>query len=243
MPFANNTTLITTADTLVIAADGVDGTIEDTSARATAFIVQAGATGHDKIVGFGQNDSLLMDHKLYDSNNDGIVSFGENSVLDLDRTSKSAGSDRLEFAAFDSKALRFLGNKDGHWVYADASVRLAGFTEGTVGNDTFDGAGGNKTFFFDNALGLNLGGDTIKNFTAGDFIVTTSKIFDATKDAEVTFGKNGVLDLSGEGGAADTDPTKHPGGQIDVVGASSVFFDHQETIHGVTYYYYGAVAP
>ncbi len=117
------------------------------------------------------------------------------------------------------------------------------FTEGKVTNDTFDASSGKFTFFYDNALGLNLGFDTINGFGADDRIVTTRQIFDSDDNATIGFGSNNVLDLSGEGGPKSSDGFRHPGGQIDLNGVGhnmlSIDFLGQETVNGVTYYHYG----
>jgi hypothetical protein len=112
-----------------------------------------------------------------------------------------------------------------------------------VSDDVFDASSGSMTFFYDNALGLNLGFDKINGFGADDRIVTTRQIFDGDDDRSIGFGSNKVLDLSGEGGPKASDGYRHPGGQIDLNGVGhdmvSVDFLYQETVGGVTYYYYG----
>ncbi len=240
---ATNDTLITTADIVTLTANDSADVIGNTDG-ATAFVVDTGNVGDDSIANFGKNDSLLTKKKIYDGNGDGIIDFGSNGVLDVDRTSsKFAGADQLQLLGMESKALRYLGEKQGYFVYADASVRLAGFTEGTVNNDTFNAVGGSKTFFYDNALGLNLGKDTINNFSVDDLIVTTSKVYDSQDNGIITFGGNKILDLSGEGGPAATDPTHNPGGQIDVNGLGGdiqqLHYLGSTNVSGVDYFYYG----
>jgi hypothetical protein len=103
-------------------------------------------------------------------------------------------------------------------------------------------AAGAKTFLYDTALGLNLGGDTITGFGSDDFIVTTTKIHNgADAGAVITFGKNHVLDLPGDTDGVKGDVGPAQGGQIDFAG---VAIDHLNLIktvagEGVTYYYYG----
>jgi len=111
--------------------------------------------------------------------------------------------------------------------------------EGTVGDNSFNMAGGAKVLFHDNALGLNLGGDTISNFGSDDLLVSTSMIFDSDMNDTVTFGKNGVLDISGSTGPAATDPMGGPGGQLGFTDQTSVKYLGSNEIGGVTYYYYG----
>lgn len=165
-------------------------------------------------------------------------------------------------------AVRELGSKSGvagqdlSYVYADASTKVAlinyfntgvdgplgqsnglqvNVVEGTVGDDSLAGTVGVDYFLYDTALGLNLGFDTISGFGLGDRIVTTSAIWNKDGDGFITFAHNKVLDLPGATGGVSTDPSQHPGGQIDLIspdGTSLTILGSQE-INGHTYYYYG----
>lgn len=248
----NHATLVTSGQPLTIMNDEPTKLLFGNATNVDHFVIdnQFGNSmnGQFSVVGFGKNDTFLARKKIFDGNNDNIIDFGDNARLDSERTSGSkAGDVAIGVIGDDTEAvtgLRYLGSKDGFFVYADKSVRLAGFTEGTVNSETFNAAGGAKTYFYDNALGLNLGGDTINNFGADDFLVTTKELFNRNaKDGApvntVTFGNNAVLDLSGNNGAQNTDPTLHPGGQIDFGGSiQGVSFDHSSVVGGVTYYYY-----
>ncbi|MBI1687019.1 hypothetical protein [Caulobacter hibisci] len=239
MALGDNSKLITTADTVSVSGNGTNDPIANTGG-ATAFSF-TGGSGDDQLEGFGKNDSVLNYQKIFDGNGDGIIDFGPNGILDISRTTaKNAGADQITLQGMESKQLRYLGSKEGYFVYADASVRLKGFTEGTVNNDTFDAGTGAKKYFYDTALGLNLGGDTITNFGADDRIVTTTKLHNGTDaGALITYGKNEVLDLSGEtnGIKGDVGPTH--GGQIDIVGTNHLALLDIAEVNGVTYYYYG----
>lgn len=253
MALGPNTNLDTTATVIDVENDGVNGII-DLSGNALADAVWfnnegTGQAGDETIEGFGLNDSILNWKKIFDGNNDGIISFGANGTLAIDRTSSTnAGADQITITGFPQGALRYLGTKggdsstvDGAHVYAAASVRLAGFTEGTVGNDSFDALSGDRTYFYDTALGLNLGADTIRGFGAGDRIATTTKIHNGPDaGATITFGQNGVLDLPGEQDATAGYTGQSAGGQIEFVGGPDqlVLLGSQST-GGVTYYYYG----
>ena len=262
MPFADNSHLITVttttspdamngstissgadgqqADRVNIANNGTSDIIANTDG-ATAFSFTNGNAGDDQIENFGKNDSILNYKKIFDGNNDGIIDFGPNGILDIDRTSaKNPGADQITLQGMESKQLRYLGSKEGYYVYADASVKLAGFTEGTVGNDTFNAATGAKTYFYDTALGLNLGGDTITGFGTDDRIVTTTPIFNG-KDAGalITTGRNGVFDLPGDTTPGFGDNGGTHGGQIDLQGVATLALLSDGEVNGVHYYYYG----
>lgn len=234
----SNKSLITTAASTVLVANGTNDVITGQEI-ATAYIVSAGDVGDDTILTFRKNDSLI-NYRAIDAESLGA---GDNGLIDVD--GNSGEGDQLTLVAADGGIvnLRSLGSKDGGHAYADASVRLAGFTEGKVSDDVFDASSGSMTFFYDNALGLNLGFDKINGFGADDRIVTTRQIFDGDDDRSIGFGSNKVLDLSGEGGPKASDGYRHPGGQIDLNGVGhdmvSVDFLYQETVGGVTYYYYG----
>lgn len=260
MALGTNDSLITTADSFNVTFNNINNSYDTldydaTGQQAVAFVFGDGITGDDTIENFGKNDSIINFKKIFDGNNDGIISFGPNGQLDIDRTgagNRNAGEAQITISNGEQNidALRYLGTKGngtGH-AYADASTRLAGMTEGTVGNDTsatnaaFDAATGAKTYLYDTALGLNLGGDTISNFGADDRIVTTTKIHNGPDmGAVITFGTNRVLDLPGDtdGIKGDNGPTH--GGQIEFVtpGIDHLSLLDTKLVGGVNYYYYG----
>lgn len=234
----SNNSLITTAASTVLVSNGTNDVITGQEI-ATAYIVSAGDVGDDTILTFRKNDSLI-NYRAIDA---AALDAGANGGIAVD--SASGEGDQLTLVAADGGIvnLRSLGSKDGGHAYADASVRLEGFTEGKVSDDVFDAASGSVTFFYDNALGLNLGFDTINGFGADDRLVTTRRIYDGNNDQTIGFGGNNVLDLSGEGGPKSSDAYRHPGGQIDFNGVGhdmlAIDFLYEETVGGVTYYYYG----
>ena len=268
MAFGNNSTLIKSANVINVAADGGVGDVHVGTAAADAFVIATGDVGDDTLFGFESNDSLITYKKIYDGNGDGYIAFGENGVLDVDRTSsKFAGNDQLQLVSSggDLTLLRFLGTKgDGAFAYADASTRdqlLGSFSaatgvstlsdasitqavkfESTVGNDTFKAGDTSVAILFDNALGLNLGADTITGFGNDDLLVFTSKIYDSQFNNTITFGGNKVLDLSGANGPLNTDPNGGPGGQLKIVDPTNtqiVYLGEKTLSNDVTYYYYG----
>lgn len=253
MAFRDNSTLIRTATVIDVVADGGLSTVytaqDDT---ATAFVVEAGNIGDDQFANFTSNDSIINTVAIFDGNRDGFIQFGGNGVLDIDRSARNnPGNDQVQVTGNngDITELRYLGAKNGGHVYADSAVLKnlwtpfgrANVLEGDVTNDTFDMGGGAKVLLHDNALGLNLGGDTITNFGNDDLLVTTSALFDRDVNMRVDFGSNQVLDTSGAGGPASSDPFQGPGGQLDFgPDVQSVKFLGTNEINGVTYYYYGS---
>lgn len=249
MAFGDNSVLITTATQQDVVANGNSDTYQ-AGDGANAFVIANGNVGNDLFIGWGANDSIINNRQIFDGNGDGFIQFGSNGVLDIDRVSRrNAGQDQLQLAGenADITELRYLGNKNGGFVYADSATLKnlwepfgrTNVIEGTVGDNSFNMAGGAKVLFHDNALGLNLGGDTISNFGSDDLLVSTSMIFDSDMNDTVTFGKNGVLDISGSNGPAATDPAGGPGGQLNFTDQTSVKYLGSNEIGGVTYYYYG----
>lgn len=249
MAFGDNSVLISTATRQDVVANGTSDTYQAADG-ANAFVIANGNVGDDLFLGWGANDSIINNRQIFDGNGDGFIQFGANGVLDIDRTSRrNAGQDQLQLAGDNANIteLRYLGSKNGGFVYADSATLKnlwepfgrTNVIEGTVGDNTFDMSGGAKVLFHDNALGLNLGGDTINNFGDDDLLVTTSMIFDSDSNQTVTFGQNDVLDISGSNGPSASDPQGGPGGQLNFTSQTSVTYLGSNEINGVTYYYYG----
>lgn len=204
----------------------------------------AGGTGDDEIANFAADDILVVTEALEDRNGDGVINFGSNGVLDL------GGGDSVDFAN-GVTSLRFLGEAcEGNFVYADARVRPDGATEGLVlSNDVLEGDAADSEaniFFFDTALDLDLGDDTITNFGSGDVLVTTTQIRDNNGDGIVGFGPNAVLDLPGGVGGPGDPGMAGEGGNVTVTGPSGESIEAFEyegsvTRDGVTYYVYSIV--
>lgn len=261
MAFRDNSALISTAARVDVEADGEAGTFTQAADGATAFVIADGAVGDDTFLGFGNDDSLIAGRRIFDGNGDGFIQFGPNGVLDVDRSSRTnPGEDQLQLVGTGDDAIteiRFLGSKGGQFVYADSSTlrNLAGafgdtnlqndagnsVVEGTVGDDTINAGDGAKVILQDNALGLNLGGDTITGFGDDDLLVTTAQLFDSEGDGDIEFYTNEVLDVSGAEGPNSSDPRNGPGGQLDFNDSDLQSLDYlgSNVINGVTYYYYG----
>lgn len=271
MAFRDNGTLITTANTINLEANGQNGDVYNGTASADAFVIADGNVGDDTIIGFGSNDTIITGKAIFDGNGDGYIAFGSNQTLDVDRfgTGESRkGADNINVLGTGGdlvSEIRFLGSKDGGFVYADSGTRdalLGHFTRGfqstngggdesitqnlridnDVDNNTFDFGGTSVALLTDNALGVNFGGDTINGFGDDDLLVFTSQIFDSNEDGTVTFFNNLVLDLSGADGPQSSDPSTGPGGQLDLNGPdqTEIFYLGSKMIDGTTYYYYGA---
>lgn len=271
MAFRDNSTLIRSASKVNLVANSVSD-VYDGANGATAFVVADGAVGDDQLVNFGSDDSIISGKKIFDGNGDGYIAFGDNQVLDVDRTSsRNPGEDQISVGGTGGdivEIIRYLGTKDGGFAYADAGTRDAllghfdrgfdssnGFSGGDssitqalridndVSSTTFNFGANSVALLTDNALGLNFGGDTINGFGADDLLVFTSKLYDSDNSGIVTFGGNLVLDLSGAKGPLPTDPSRGPGGQLDLNSPdqTQVYFLGEKVIDGSTYYYYGAI--
>lgn len=289
MPFdGNNTSLFPSynaANVIDLGTDNINNNYVGT-AGADAFVFHASASGGDSITGFAANDTLIAEKAIFDGNGDGYIDFGSNGLLDVDRTgsgNSKAGDYRVAVngnGGDSIQTVRYLGTKDGGFVYASAETRdqllghfkkgmdsTQGFTGGdssltgiavrydsSVASETFNVGNTSAAILFDNALGLNLGGDTVNGFGNDDLLVFTSKIFDGDGDNIIHFDKNKVLDVSAQSpdardpvNAAGGDSVGGPGGQLDLNAPNvlSIKYLGEKTIgtglEQVTYYYYGSL--
>lgn len=230
--------LISTAS--AVATTSGDDTLGTAGVSESFIVDNTTATGADTFT-FEGRDSLLTTVKLYDSNNDGIITFGSDKLLD---TGAPSGDDQISMVGVAAnKGVRYLGEKDGYYVYASAVTKKAGWIEGTVNDDVLHATAGNDVFLFDTALGLNLGTDKIEGFAAGDKIVTTSQIWDHNSDGTINTGDNGLLDLPGAYGGVASDEGGGAGGQVDIGANTHLHFDGTTAgANGTTYYTYSWVA-
>jgi len=198
------------SDTLV-GTQGHDKFVFDLSAK----------TGADTITDFENNDVLIVTKALADGNGDGIITPGKNKVLDF-----GSGAGTIKLSGL-SDGLRMLGHTAEGYVYASADVRPTGAQEGRLNvADVLNGDVGDKkssTFFFDTALGLDTGHDTITAFGAKDILVTTSALTSATA------GQSGFV-LEG-GGSVVVNGV--PGNAV-----TTLEFDGDHVSAGVHYYVY-----
>lgn len=196
---------------------------------------QFGKAQRDTISGFGHDDLLATSAALKDGNGDGLITFGRNKVLDL----SDIGGDTVQVEGLNpARGLRALGEQGGLFYYGDATVRpknLAGraVVEGTVGDDTISGERATTTFFFDTALGIGTGHDTLKGFSAKSLLVTTTAIEDVNSGVVNTHG-DGFFELGSS--ASTVLLLDDRGGFVD-----ALEFDGSVKTNGVTYYVYSAV--
>lgn len=217
--------------------------VKFSTAGADAFLFRSSASGGDRIVGFEANDSLIADQDIFDGNGDGYIDFGGNNVLDVERTG-SGNSKKGDYQVSVTgnggesiQTIRYLGTKDGGFVYASAETRdqllghfkkgfnsTQGFTGGdsslagvqvrydsSVATETFNVAGTSAAILFDNQLGLNLGGDTVNGFGTDDLLIFTAALYDGDGDGFIRFDKNKVLDVSAQS-PDPRDPVNAAGG-------------------------------
>ncbi|WP_242120331.1 hypothetical protein [Sphingomonas lacusdianchii] len=250
MAFRNNDAVVTSAMLITVDANRANDTYF--ADGPTAFVFQNGPTGDDIFLNFDFDDVILTARSIFDDDNNGFISGGPNNVIDIDRTSPgNAGEDQIQIAWSSNSLneLRTLGSKLGQFAYAD-SLTLKNLwsqfgqenvIEGTIANNRLTAQDGAKVILHDNALGLNLGSDTICGFGDDDLLITTRQLFDGNGDGVISFGRNHVLDASGATGPNSTDPSKGLGGQLKFVDADLQSLDYlgSQEINGITYYYYG----
>ncbi len=207
-------------------------TLTGTSGNDMFFFDIAKNSGTDTIKNFSHEDVLATTAKLFDGNGDGIIKFAANS-LSLDAPKSD------DYAVIEGvSALRLMGtDAAGRYIYADASVRPQGAEEGTLANDKLSGDSTEKTasqFFFDTAVGRDLGHDTLSNFGNKDVLVTTAALPD-DGTGHVKLGAKGVLDLGSNAGVDLGDVTI---GGLKGASVSTLEFDGAVSHDGTTYYVY-----
>lgn len=206
----------------------------------TFFFDVAAKTGYDTITNFGNDDVLVVNKALYDGNGDGIIGLTSNK-LSIDAPSIG---DIVKIVG--TKSLRYLGADDlGNHVYADGSVRPKGAVESTLADNSFAGDATDlkkNVFFFDTALDIDLGADTIANFGNRDILVTTAKLTDANSDGTIELS-GGKLQLTGVAGAAGDLALDGEAGSVALstiggAAAGALEFDGSVVRNGTTYYVY-----
>lgn len=250
MGFRNNDVLVSGATLVNVIADKFSNVFFAIS--TTAFALDEGEIGDDVFLNFSKNNAVLTTKPIFNSNDDEFISPGPNGIIDIDGPGPDLeGPDHIQLVSDDGRSieLRSLGSKAGQFAYADGATRKnlwaefgqTNVIEGTVSNDRINAADGARVILHDNALGLNLGGDTISGFGSDDLLVTTSQLFDGNGDGTISFGRNRVLDISGMSSAVDADPRNGFGGQLKFVGSNlqSLEYLGSQDVNGTTYYYYG----
>jgi VCBS repeat-containing protein len=209
-------------------SSGSDQRVTAKAGSNSVFVDLAANSGSDRVVDFGRNDVLVLSDTL-----DSGTPKTKGGWLALD-----SDGDRIELPSVDM--LRLLGTSDtGLAVYADASVRPSGAIEGTLDDDRLASSRGNgksETFFFDTALGLNLGDDDILNFGERDQLVTTRKLLDGNGDGILAFGSNDGLDLKHQGLSGSLGHVRLFGDDGDQI--TSLSLERTVEQDGVSYFVY-----
>lgn len=198
---------------------------------AQSFFFEIGAeTGDDRILAFGRDDVLLTDAALFDGNGDGIINFATNRVR-LD--GPVAGSDTVRLDGLNGSGLRYIGQDEGLFVYATASVRPTGAKEVLLGSSGVAGSAGADLFFYDAALDLPPDRTyALTGFGANDVLVTTAAIVDSNGDGQIGFGADRRVEIGG----SDFSLTRTNGTEV-----TSLEFDGSVESDGVTYFVYSLV--
>lgn len=196
-----------------------------------SFFFEMGAeTGDDRVLSFGRDDVLLTDAALFDGNGDRIITFAGNRVR-LD--GPVAGSDTVRLDGLNGSGLRYIGQDEGLFVYATASVRPAGAKEVLLGSAGVAGSAGADLFFYDAALDLPPDRSyALTGFGANDVLVTTAAIADSNGDGRIGFGADRRVEIGG----SDFSVTGANGRTI-----TALEFDGSLERDGVTYFVYSLV--
>ncbi|WP_238246074.1 beta strand repeat-containing protein [Methylobacterium iners] len=141
----------------------------DTLNGGTENDVLTGGEGNDILDGGADLDTVVLSGRRSDyavaKGSDGLI------VSDL----RAGGPDGID-TVLNVEAFQFLGGQ----------TTPIGTIQNSFASQTLQGTSGQDVFLFDTALGLSLGNDTIRNFGAGDRLVTTTRLYDANEDGRVT---------------------------------------------------------
>ncbi|MEG3166561.1 Ig-like domain-containing protein, partial [Sphingomonas sp. PB2P19] len=226
---------------LLAAHQAVDGSASSNNvltgaSGANAFYIDVAAkSGNDTVVNLEGSDVLIFSHVLNDNNGDGLITFSGNK-LRVDGTVKG---DILTLT--DVSSLRYLGAAmDGAHVYADGAAKPKSALESVFGDDRLAGDLTDKKiqkFFFDTALGFDLGDDTIVNMGKKDILVTTTALSDGDHDGIVGSGAGAQFDLG------KTPQTIGDAGHVNIfnttgAAVNTLEFDGSVIHDGVSYYVY-----
>lgn len=223
---------------------GANQTVTGPDYHNSFFVNSAASSGDDRVTNFGHDDVLVTTRALSDPDSDGLIGFARNT-LNIDGVSDG---DTVKLSGVSG--VRSLGRTEGGlYVYADDDVRPADAIESKLGDNTLKGDASDRvahTFFFDTALDLNLGDDTISAFGNKDILVTTSALSDRNGDHIIGFGSDGMLDLVGGSGAPGDTATPGAAGHVVITdtggdAVNSLELDGKVTHDGTTYYVYSLV--
>jgi Ca2+-binding RTX toxin-like protein len=193
-----------------------------------------GEAGDDRLIGGGGDDVIdggTGSDTLVLSGGRGDYSFarlpgGAVSVSDA-RTDSPDGLDQIR----DIEVIEFL----------EGNLRPVGAIQATGNSEVLQGTSQADIFFFDTALGIHEGKDTIRNFGIGDRIVTTSPFADPNMDGRISANSSDRFALPSfiDDGAAPV------AGSLRVFSATGVFshlqLERTQIEDGVTFYVYSTV--
>lgn len=182
-----------------------------------------GGAGNDMINGGAGDDTLVLSGRRADYAFS-ATSGGELVITDL-RAGQPDGVDR----ATNVESLQFTG---GAPIFRRAAV-------GTHSNDYFVGTSADDAFFFDTAVGLGQGTDTIRNFAMGDRIVTTSPFLDRRGNGQISAGSNDRFVFAGtlDGSVSATGSLKLLSSSGSLV--TKIRLVGTDVRDGMTFYVYG----
>ncbi|PAX06338.1 Ig-like domain-containing protein [Sphingomonas lenta] len=212
-------------------SDAAAQVLTATAGNDVFYVDNSRASGIDTIDGFGRGDLIGVKEAFHDGNRDGIINLSK-GVVSLQHP---ASDNALKMAGVAS--LRLMGaDEDGTFVYASGAGRPKGARESRMSDDRLAGDATDKktqVFFFDSALGLDLGQDTVANFGRKDVLVTTTAL--TLDGGRVTRDDDGDIALLSADGA-------HELGGIDLrgIGGGTPALEFDGTIirDGATYYVY-----
>lgn len=219
-------------------------------------ILRSYASGGNRLEGGDGNDTLIGgigNDQLYGGNGDDFLNgqdgdniyvggLGNDTVMLLGNradwvfsTSSSPGAVygwselyQIEAQTYDVETFDFVlsnGEPDGAFI-------------NTRRSETFTGTAERDVFFYDAALNLKIGYDTINNFEFGDVLVTTNKLADYNQDliTYAQYGSNGYHIYNDAGASEGRVAINNSAGAIGALELGG-----EQVIDGITYYIYRAL--
>lgn len=221
-------------------------TINGTSAADTllgsgAADAISGLDGNDLLNGLGGNDSLKGG-----SGSDTLLGGNGDDTLD--------GGDGVDVATFTGSRNDYTFRYSGGKIVVDdvRSSNLDGLDtlsniekvqfgqgdnapslsiKGTHLAETLYGTSGKDIFFYDTATGLGVGGDTVRNFGAGDRLVTTTALLNTSANGADRFEFRGATGFTDDIGSLKVWSS---GGSL----RTKLALDRVEDVGGIKYYVY-----
>ncbi|GJD97769.1 hypothetical protein OCOJLMKI_5002 [Methylobacterium iners] len=173
----------TAADNVFVATSGVSWTINglggnDTLTGAERADTLIGGEGDDRLAGGGGADTIEGG-----LGRDTVVFAGSRGDYSVVKSGAGLSVTGTHTGASDATDLITGAER---FAFAGGAGAPAGALLSTDLSEVLTGTSGRDVFYFDTALGLGLGNDTIRGFAAGDRLVTTSRLYDANEDGRVS---------------------------------------------------------